>query len=139
MPCPKDVLALARLGDEANGQVHYLALMQVKQRDDWTGGWRSKMGCADGARESAVMSAASTTNPWIHSNRYSADSACEHCEGIVRHEPWCITRSAETLYAYEAVLDAGKLTVGDRLILHALGASWIDNACQGACKAAKAR
>ena len=82
------------------------------------------------------MSATSTTNPWIHSNRYSADAACEHCEGIVRHEPWCITRSSEVLYAFEAVLDADKLTMGDRLILHALGVAWIDNRCQGACKAA---
>ncbi|MGC2111755.1 MAG: hypothetical protein WA655_19720 [Candidatus Korobacteraceae bacterium] len=79
------------------------------------------------------------TNTWIHSNRYSADSACEHCEGVVRHEPWCITRSADVLYAYEAVLDASKLTVGDRLILHALGVSWADNACKGACKTAASR
>jgi hypothetical protein len=25
-----------------------------------------------------------------HSNAYSAESACLHCEGIVRHEPWCL-------------------------------------------------
>ena len=24
---------------------------------------------------------------WHHSNKYSADAACEHCEGVVRHEP----------------------------------------------------
>jgi len=80
------------------------------------------------------MSTASTTNPWIHSNRYSADAACEHCHGVVRHEPWCITCSTEVLYAYEAVIDASKLTVGDQLMLHALGVAWIDNPCQGACK-----
>ena len=43
---------------------------------------------------------------WRHSNKYSAQSACEHCEGVVRHEPWCITRSPEILYAYGVVLDA---------------------------------
>lgn len=78
---------------------------------------------------------ATSTNPWIHSNRYSADSACEHCHGIVRHESWCITCSSEVLYAYEALVDASKLTVGDRLILHALGVAWIDNPCQRPRKA----
>lgn len=68
-----------------------------------------------------------------HSNRYSADSACEHCDGIVRHEPWCITLSPAILYAYEAVLDARKLTLGDQLILHALGVAWTDSPCRGTC------
>ena len=74
---------------------------------------------------------------WHHSNKYSAEVACEHCEGIVRHEDWCITRSPDVLYAYEAVLDADKLTEGDRLILHALGVTWANNGCVGACKAAR--
>ena len=26
-----------------------------------------------------------------HSNRYNAQAACEHCEGIIRHERWCQT------------------------------------------------
>jgi hypothetical protein len=71
---------------------------------------------------------------WQHSNKYSADAACEHCDGIVRHEPWCITRSSDVLYAYEAVLDGDKLTEGDRLILHALGVTWTGKICSGACK-----
>jgi hypothetical protein len=62
-----------------------------------------------------------------HSNRYSADSACEHCEGVVRHEAWCITVSSIVLYAYQAALDANKLSMGDQLILHALGVVWRDN------------
>lgn len=62
---------------------------------------------------------------WRQSDKYSAKTACEHCEGVVRHEPWCITRSPEVLYAHGAVLDAGKLTKGDRLILHALGVMWV--------------
>jgi hypothetical protein len=51
--------------------------------------------------------------PLSHSNRNSADSACGHCDGVIRHEPWCITQS-----------DPGYLSPGDHLILHALGASW---------------
>lgn len=68
-----------------------------------------------------------------HANRYTAESACEHCRGIVRHESWCITRNAAVLQAYEYVLDAEKLPLHDRLILHALGVSWTTNACRGRC------
>jgi hypothetical protein len=32
------------------------------------------------------------------------------------------------------VLDPEKLTLRDRLILHALGASWERNRCQGTCQ-----
>ena len=49
----------------------------------------------------------------------------------MRHELWCITRSEAVLYAYEAVVDAGKLSEGDRLVLHALGVTWVDNHCAG--------
>jgi hypothetical protein len=77
------------------------------------------------------------TTPWQHSNKYSADAACEHCQGIVRHERWCVTRSEIVLYAYEAVADASALTEGDLLILHALGVSWTNNPCAGACKSAQ--
>jgi hypothetical protein len=73
-------------------------------------------------------------NPWQYSNRYSADKACDHCEGIIRHESWCITRSANILYAYQAVLQAAKLSEGDHIILHALGVRWAQNICAGACK-----
>lgn len=70
---------------------------------------------------------------WHHSNQYSAQSACEHCGGVIRHEHWCITRDASVQYAYGIVLDAEKLTLRDRLILHALGVSWATNQRQGAC------
>lgn len=79
------------------------------------------------------MSALQATT-WIHSNRYSADAACEHCEGVIRHEPWCILRSPIIRYAYEAVLDATALSMGDHIILHALGVKWAQNVCAGACK-----
>ena len=75
------------------------------------------------------------TNPaasWYHTNTYDAKSACEHCEGIIRHERWCITRDPEVQYAYEVVLDPDKLTLTDRLTLHALGVAWQRNFCQTA-------
>lgn len=74
----------------------------------------------------------STVGPthWYHSNRYSADRACEHCHGVLRHESWCITRNSNLLYAYEIIQDSDKLTEQDRLILHALGASWTGTSCR---------
>jgi len=72
---------------------------------------------------------------WQHSNRYSADAACEHCEGVVRHERWCITQSELVLYAHRAVADADTLAEGDRVILHALGVAWTNNRSPEPCKA----
>ena len=43
--------------------------------------------------------------PLRHSNRYSADSACEYCDGVVNQESWCDTHNANANYAFEAVLD----------------------------------
>ena len=60
-----------------------------------------------------------------HSNQYNASSACVCCEGIVRHEPWCATQSVDVRYALEVALDSSKLSLGDELILHALGVAWI--------------
>jgi hypothetical protein len=67
---------------------------------------------------------ATQSYPWFHSNRYTADAVCEHCEGVVRHEPWCITRNPNVMNAWEAVLDPAKLGLHDQLILHALGVAW---------------
>jgi hypothetical protein len=48
---------------------------------------------SDSVEESQViaMSDKSPTSKF-HSNRYHALAACEHCAGVIRHEPWCITR-----------------------------------------------
>ena len=70
----------------------------------------------------------------FHSNRYSADAACEHCGGIIRHERWCITRDPAVFYAYQIVADPGKLTPGDTLILHSLGVIWGATSCPCKCK-----
>jgi hypothetical protein len=66
---------------------------------------------------------------WYHSNTYSADGACEHCSGVIRHETWCITCNDQVSYAYEALLDASKLSLRDQLILHALGVVWSGKVC----------
>jgi len=75
---------------------------------------------------------------WYHCNQYNAQSACEHCGGIVRHERWCITCDAVVRYAYGVVLDAEQLTLQDQLILHALGVSWETNRCKGTCQSSQA-
>jgi hypothetical protein len=62
--------------------------------------------------------------PWSHSNLYSADSACVHCEGVIRHESWCLEQNADVQYAYQAVSEPDLLSLGDQVILHALGVAW---------------
>jgi hypothetical protein len=80
------------------------------------------------------MPTASPQKTWYHSNQYSADTACRECQGVIRHEPWCITLNPRVVYAYDAVADAGRLTLEDELILHALGVRWANNSCQGTCR-----
>ena len=77
---------------------------------------------------------ANSAAKWHHSNQYNAASECEHCGGVIRHQRWCITCDPLVQYAYGVVLDAEKLTLRDRLILHALGVSWATNQCQEACQ-----
>jgi hypothetical protein len=62
--------------------------------------------------------------PLHYSNQYCADSACAHCEGVVRHEPWCVTQSATVQYAFLALSDSHQLSLEDELILHGLGVIW---------------
>ncbi len=66
---------------------------------------------------------------WYHSNRYNVQAACKHCEGIIRHEPWCIKVDPIVSYAYQIVADSNNLSVGDALILHSLGVSWGPTSC----------
>lgn len=61
---------------------------------------------------------------WYYTNRNNTQTACEHCNGIVRHERWCITRDPIVFYAYQVVVHPEKLTQADALILHSLGVSW---------------
>ena len=61
---------------------------------------------------------------WYCSNQYSAQSACLHCGGMIRHERWCVRQNRTVRYAYQAVLGATELTLEDQLILHALGVAW---------------
>ena len=62
--------------------------------------------------------------PLRHSNRYSADSACAYCDGVVHHESWCATQNANAYYAFEVVVNPTQLSAGDEVILHALGVVW---------------
>ena len=68
--------------------------------------------------------------PLRHSNRYRVDSACEYCDGVIRHEPWCATQSPDVHYAFQAVSDPDTLSLGDSLILHALGVVWAPEGSQ---------
>ena len=75
--------------------------------------------------------------PLRHSNQYSADSACVHCEGVIRHESWCLEQNANVHYAYQAVSEPDLLDLGDQLILHALGVAWIAEKIRRKCGAAR--
>ena len=51
-----------------------------------------------------------------HSNGYNAQVACEHCEGIIRHERWCGTLNPVVSYACKIVVSADELAIGDAII-----------------------
>ena len=59
-----------------------------------------------------------------HTNVYNAQAACEHCEGIIRHEIWCQTLNPAVCYARKIVVSPTELTIGDAIILHSLGVLW---------------
>ncbi len=68
---------------------------------------------------------------WYVSNRYTAQAACKHCGGIVRHESFCITRDPVVYYAHQIIADPAQLTLQDCLILHSLGVVWDRNPYRG--------
>lgn len=51
--------------------------------------------------------------------------SCARCGGLVLCESWCESVNACTRYAYDAVLHPLNLSLGDRIILHALGVRWM--------------
>jgi hypothetical protein len=57
------------------------------------------------------------------SSQHSANPACSHCSGVNSHEPWCRAHNVFVEYAFLAVLN-NDLSIGDTLILHALGVKW---------------
>jgi glycerol-3-phosphate cytidylyltransferase-like family protein len=59
-----------------------------------------------------------------HANRYNADSACDFCQCVLNHAPWCATRNSLVSYAYQIVAESARLTLGDSLALHSLGVTW---------------
>jgi hypothetical protein len=68
---------------------------------------------------------------WYYSNRDNAESGCDHCKALIRHELWCVTLNPGVSYACEIVADPSKLTIGDGLILHSLGVVWGEKPCHG--------
>ena len=72
----------------------------------------------------AMMRTAMEVGHHYHSNQYSADSACEHCAGVIRHTKWCITRNKRVRYAYEIILHPEKMTPYDNLALKGMSVSW---------------
>jgi hypothetical protein len=52
------------------------------------------------------------------------DWTCARCSGVVLCMPWCESVNARVNYAHDAVRHPSHLSIGDRLILHALGVRW---------------
>jgi len=71
------------------------------------------------------MSRPQIAERWYHANKYSADEACEFCDGLVHHERWCSHTNQAVAYAFRAVAESATLSMADRLALHALGVAWI--------------
>jgi hypothetical protein len=61
---------------------------------------------------------------WLSNGGMSTPEVCGHCGRVLRHERWCVSRDPLVRYAYAVVVDAERLTLRDRLILHALGVDW---------------
>lgn len=63
-------------------------------------------------------------------NQNGQGSFCGRCAGVTSHETWCITCNTIVRYAFRIVLDGCQLTLGDELILHALGVEWSRASCK---------
>lgn len=74
-------------------------------------------------QKSVVMSAVEFPR-WYHGNQYAGESACASCGGVKRHAHWCAMCNPVVAYGYAIVEDAERMSVKDRLILHALGVAW---------------
>jgi hypothetical protein len=98
-----------------------LTLLEVRSSTELSG---QAAGNGDNHFREAVFMFANPAASWYQTNRHNAGSACEHCGGIVRHERWCITVDTAVQYAYEVLENPEKLSLIDRLTLHALGVAW---------------
>ena len=61
---------------------------------------------------------------WWQSRLADEDWTCARCGGVVLCMPWCESVNARVNYAHDAVRHPSHLSMGDRLILHALGVRW---------------
>ena len=64
---------------------------------------------------------------FFYQNKNSGNALvlCRYCHSVADHEDWCATKDPIVFYAYQIVEDASRLTPGDALILHSLGAAWV--------------
>jgi hypothetical protein len=58
------------------------------------------------------------------SNKYDVAACCTICEGVVRHEPWCVIINKDVEYAFLLAVDPAIITEGDQIGLHSLGVRW---------------
>ena len=58
------------------------------------------------------------------SNKYDAAGCCAKCNGVVRHEPWCVMVNKEMEYAFLLAVNPAIITEGDTIELHSLGVLW---------------
>jgi hypothetical protein len=76
------------------------------------------------AQDAEMMMNTAQTSIWHHENQYNSQSSCPYCEGILRHELWCITMNALVQYAYGLAAGIRGLSAADALRLHAMGVCW---------------
>src|SRR5580704_7744374 len=70
-----------------------------------------------------IVAARKKTRRW-QSCLVNEDWTCARCAGVVLCMPWCEVVNARVNYAHDAVRHPSHLSIGDRLILHALGVRW---------------
>ena len=61
---------------------------------------------------------------WRVSNKYDVACRCSICNGVVRHEPWCVMVNKEMEYAFLFAVNPTIITQGDTIELHSLGVLW---------------
>ena len=61
---------------------------------------------------------------WLVSNKYDAADCCTICNGVVRHEPWCVMVNKEMEYVFLLTVNPTIITEGDTIELHSLGVLW---------------
>jgi hypothetical protein len=61
---------------------------------------------------------------WRIANKYDAAGCCTICNGVVRHERWCVIVNKDMEYAFLLAVNPTIITEGDTIELHSLGVLW---------------